>query len=158
MTIDLVLDVQYATEEDELPSEEMLALWIKKALPRTFDSIELTVRLVDIEESSQLNKVHRGKNKPTNILSFPFSLPKGIQLPVPLLGDLVFCVPIVLQEAKQQSKELFAHWAHLTIHGTLHLLGYDHENDQDAEKMENLEIKLMSELGYPNPYISTSPG
>lgn len=111
---------------------------------------DMTIRVVDSNESQQLNHQYRGKDKPTNVLSFPSDLPEEIG--INLLGDLVICAPVVAEEAKQQSKPLLAHWAHMVIHGTLHLQGYDHIEDDQAEAMEALEIKLLQGLNFANPY------
>lgn len=111
---------------------------------------ELSVRIVDEDESQALNLQYRGKDKPTNVLSFPCELPDGVELP--LLGDLVICAQVVAKEALEQGKVLHAHWAHMVVHGTLHLLGYDHIEDGEAEEMEAIEIQVLLELGYPNPY------
>jgi len=147
------IDLQLACDKAELPSLELFQRWADIALTAVTDQeFELTIRLVNIDESQQLNSQYRQKNKPTNVLSFPFEVPDGIELN--LLGDLVVCVQVVQQEAKEQNKRLFDHWAHLIIHGCLHLLGYDHINDADAEEMEALEIKLLAELSINNPYES----
>ena len=111
---------------------------------------EITIRLVDSDESQQLNNQYRGKDKPTNVLSFPFEVPTGIELD--LLGDLVICAPVIAAEAIEQNKSENAHWAHMVIHGCLHLLGYDHINDQEAEEMEALEIALLAKLNIADPY------
>lgn len=111
---------------------------------------EITVRVVDEDESQQLNHEYRGKNKPTNVLSFPFEAPPGIEMN--LLGDLVICAGVVEAEAQQQNKPLDHHWAHMIIHGTLHLLGYDHIEDDQAEEMEGLEISLLGKLSIDDPY------
>ena len=148
MVIDL--DLQVAVEGFELPSQAELELWVKTALRDTMSEAELTIRIVDVEESQELNKTYRGKDKPTNVLSFPFEAPPGIELP--LLGDLVICAEVVKQEAIDQNKPLLAHWAHMVVHGCLHLLGYDHIEDVEAEEMESLETQLIESLGYINPY------
>ncbi len=114
---------------------------------------ELTVRLVDADESASLNATYRQKTGPTNVLSFPFVHPEQ-----PLdayLGDLAICAELVTQEAQQQNKTAQAHWAHLTVHGILHLLGYDHEQEQEAEVMEHLEIQILADIGFVNPYLKT---
>ena len=108
------------------------------------------MRLVGREESRQLNGQYRGIDKPTNVLSFPADLPGDIG--IPLLGDLVICAPLVESEALEQGKAVLDHWAHLTVHGILHLLGYDHQDDSGAREMESLEIRLLQELGVPDPY------
>jgi len=148
-----IIDLQIACDEEGLPPLALLQRWTDSALNAvTQQEFELTIRLVDIEESQQLNHQYREKDKPTNVLSFPFEVPDGIELN--LLGDLVVCVQVVEQEAKEQGKELFDHWAHMIIHGCLHLLGYDHINDTDAEEMEALEIKILAELSINTPYES----
>jgi len=147
------IDLQIACEATELPSIELFQRWTDSALTAITDQeFELTIRLVNNEESQQLNSQFRQKDNPTNVLSFPFEVPDGIELN--LLGDLVVCVPVVEQEAKEQNKKLFDHWAHMIIHGCLHLLGYDHINDIDADKMEALEIKILAQLSINNPYKS----
>ncbi len=145
------LDLQLATEASDLPAEAQLRRWVELALrQRTADS-ELTIRLVDAEEGQELNRTYRHKDYATNVLSFPAEVPDGL-LDIPLLGDLVICVPVVEREAREQNKALEAHWAHLVIHGCLHLLGYDHIDDEEAEEMEGQERQLLAELGYPDPY------
>ena len=144
------LDLQIASE-GQAPSLEQLQQWCALALrQRTADS-ELTIRLVDETEGRELNNTWRHKDYPTNVLSFPADVPEGL-LAIPLLGDLVICVPVVEREAAEQGKSLEAHWAHLVIHGCLHLLGYDHIDDAEAEEMEGLEQNLLAELGHPDPY------
>lgn len=133
------------------PSDELIQQWIEQALAaENKDDAELTVRIVDESESAALNKEYRNKNDSTNVLSFPFDCPEGLDLN--LLGDLVICVPVVEREAKQQGKNSQAHWAHMLVHGVLHLLGYDHIEETEAENMEAREIKILQDLGFPNPY------
>ena len=144
------LDLQIAVEGFELPSTQEMELWVKTALRDSMEQAELTIRIVDVAESQMLNSTYRGKDKPTNVLSFPFEAPPGIELP--LLGDLVVCAAVVKQEAIDQNKPLDAHWAHMVVHGCLHLLGYDHIEDVEAEEMESLETQLIESLGYNNPY------
>ena len=147
------IDLQLACDSTEVPSLELFQRWTDLALSTVTDKeFELTIRLVNIDESQQLNSQYRQKDKPTNVLSFPFEVPDGIELN--LLGDLVVCVQVVEQEAKEQNKKLFDHWAHMIIHGCLHLLGYDHINDADADEMEALEIKILANLSINNPYES----
>ncbi|MFB2641757.1 rRNA maturation RNase YbeY [Shewanella bicestrii] len=150
MSLDLALDVQYATASDYLPSEEQFALWVKTAIGNSMEQAELTIRIVDARESQMLNSTYRGKDKPTNVLSFPFEAPPEIELP--LLGDLVICAAVVENEAHEQDKTLEAHWAHMVVHGCLHLLGYDHIEDEEAEEMESLETQLIESLGFTDPY------
>ena len=122
--------------------------WIRHALAT---DAEITVRIVGAEEGQQLNRDYRKKDYATNVLSFPADVPDEL-LDIPLLGDLVICVPVVEREAQEQAKTSEAHWAHLVIHGCLHLLGYDHIEDEEAEEMEALEKELLAELGHPDPY------
>ena len=147
------LDLQIATEnEQQLPTELQLTTWLNAVVKRFQESAEVTIRIVDNEESQQLNNDYRGKDKPTNVLSFPFEVPEGIELD--LLGDLIICKQVVEHEAQEQQKPLTAHWAHMVIHGTLHLLGYDHIIDEEAEEMEGLETEIMLELEFEDPYIA----
>ncbi len=161
----LVLDLQTLdTPTLFCPSTENLHQWIHgaltfvapiRALPNFHESdmpVEVCLRLVGREESAELNRTYRDKAGPTNILSFPYE-PPPISLPVYLLGDLVVCTALVEEEAQQQSKSYLAHWAHLILHGTLHLLGYDHLTDEEAASMESLEIQLLETWGFSNPYI-----
>ncbi|MUH71170.1 rRNA maturation RNase YbeY [Psychrosphaera haliotis] len=149
MSVDL--DYQNASTDTNIPSEEQCLAWLTAFLPQFKDVSELTVRIVDEEESQQLNGDYRGKEKPTNVLSFPFEAPAHIELP--LLGDLVVCAQVVNKEAQEQNKTAEAHWAHMLLHGSLHLLGYDHIEDADAEEMESLEIEILNEMGFNNPYL-----
>ena len=147
----VILDLQIACEEPAgLPSENDFQKWLEAVLPQFQEESEVTIRLVDIPESHELNMTYRGMDKPTNVLSFPFEAPPGMEMP--LLGDLIICRQVVEKEAKEQDKELLAHWAHMVIHGSLHLLGYDHIEDEEAEEMEALERTLLAELGHPDPY------
>ena len=146
----LDLDLQLASDAADLPSEAQFQQWVTTALRGTRDEAQLTIRIVDDEEGAELNETYRGKQGPTNVLSFPFEAPPGVE--IPLLGDIVICAPKVAREAAEQGKPLQAHWAHLTIHGTLHLLGYDHIEAEEAEQMEALETELLAALGYANPY------
>lgn len=157
--MDTYIDLQLAADGDDLPGQDAIQSWVSAALSAAEyagDEAELSVRLVDSDESQQLNHQYRGKDKPTNVLSFPFEQPEGLPADahLPLLGDLVICVPVVAREALEQSKNCQAHWAHMLVHGTLHLLGYDHIDDAEAEQMEALETKILLALGYPNPYIA----
>ncbi|MEZ9051722.1 rRNA maturation RNase YbeY [Vibrio sp. 10N.247.311.64] len=146
------LDLQLAVENEQgLPTEQDIQLWLDKTIPQFQEKAELTVRIVDTQESHQLNHEYRGKDKPTNVLSFPFEAPPGIELD--LLGDLIICRQVVEKEAEEQSKPLLAHWAHMVVHGSLHLLGYDHIEDDEAEEMESLETEIMQSMGFEDPYI-----
>lgn len=146
MQIDLQIACESATA---LPTPAQLQDWLAPVLKERGDT-ELTIRIVEAAESAELNGQYRGKHKPTNVLSFPAELPEHIELP--LLGDLVICAEVVAHEAEEQKKLHQAHWAHMVIHGCLHLLGYDHIDDNDAKLMEAREIELLAALGYPNPY------
>lgn len=157
--IDLQLDTTVAASE--LPQAIHFQTWADKAvnsgqpLQQQFKQQfkqprEITIRIVDEEESRQLNFNYRQQNKATNVLSFAIEVPAEIDLP--LLGDLVICAPVVIREAAEQNKPAESHWAHMVIHGILHLQGFDHVVDADAKAMENLEVKLLRELGYQNPY------
>jgi probable rRNA maturation factor len=155
--MELFVDLQIATSSDEsIPAQADIEHWVQTAIAAgssvAREEAELTVRIVDNDESQQLNHQYRNKNKPTNVLSFPFQNPPGITLP--LLGDLVVCKNVVESEALEQNKTLTEHWAHMLIHGTLHLLGYDHIDPQEAVEMESLETKLLIELGFADPYLS----
>ena len=146
------LDLQ-CVSNGAVPDAVDLRHWCELALrQRTADS-ELTIRLVDETEGRELNHTWRQKDYATNVLSFPADVPDGL-LDIPLLGDLVICVPVVEREAAEQGKTLQAHWAHLVIHGCLHLLGYDHIDDDEAEEMESLERHLLAELGHADPYAT----
>ncbi|MEC7940676.1 MAG: rRNA maturation RNase YbeY [Pseudomonadota bacterium] len=146
------LDLQLAVENEQgLPTEQDIQIWLDKTIPQFQKSAELTIRIVDTEESHQLNHEYRGKDKPTNVLSFPFEAPPGIELD--LLGDLIICRQVVEKEAEEQNKPLLAHWAHMVVHGSLHLLGYDHIEDDEAEEMESLETEIMQAMGFEDPYI-----
>lgn len=152
--MDLQLDLQNVIESNLLPSDEIMRACVIATLQEanyTDLSAEITVRVVDLEESQRLNRLYRGKNRPTNVLSFPFESPAHIQCH--LLGDLVICLPVVRAEAKAQSKTFDAHWAHLLVHGTLHLLGFDHQEEGEAKKMEALEIAVLERFQINNPYL-----
>ncbi len=149
-----ILDLQIACKyRSGLPTEADFQRWLEAVLSRFQKKSEITIRLVDDTESRELNFRYRGKNQATNVLSFPFECPAAID--IPLLGDLVICRQQVEREAAEQNKTTHAHWAHMVIHGSLHLLGFDHIMDEDAEKMESLETEIMQTLGYPDPYITT---
>ena len=151
--LELQLDVQLAVEkENDLPTEEQLSSWATAAILKRIEheEPELTIRIVDEAESQELNFEYRGKDKPTNVLSFPFEAPAHV--PIPLLGDLIVCKQVVEREAIEQEKTLTAHWAHMIVHGCLHLLGYDHIEDEEAEEMEGIERVVMNDLGFEDPY------
>jgi len=149
--------MQIASDANDLPNEEQFRHWIDSALRATEaengDEIEISLRLVDKEESRALNHRYRQQNKATDVLSFPFDEMDGLpDEAVRPLGDLVICAPVVLLEASEQNKKIIDHWAHVVIHGTLHLLGYDHQDDAQAATMETLETNILLGLGINNPY------
>lgn len=145
--------VQYATDWPDLPDENQLKLWVKAALKGLKENAVLTIRIVDEDEGTQLNERWRKSQGPTNVLSF--SHEGEPEIAPDLLGDIVVCAPVVAREAKEQNKDIDAHWAHMVIHGVLHLNGFDHIKPEDADTMENLEIKILEELNYNNPYLIT---
>lgn len=144
------VNVQIASRAHGLPSAAQLKVWAKAALSGMEGVPELTVRVVDEAESAELNRTFRRVSGPTNVLSFPFEPPSPVQMS--LLGDVVICAPVVEMEAQEQNKIVDAHWAHMVIHGTLHLMGYDHENDVDAARMESEERRILAGLGFSDPY------
>ncbi|MGY6276465.1 rRNA maturation RNase YbeY [Methylomonas sp. MgM2] len=148
------LDIQIATAAGDYPSEQQFQKWVDTVLSDPTQDSEIVIRLVDNAESAALNRQYRRKQGPTNILSFPFEAPEGFE--TDLLGDLVICVPLIGREAIEQHKLPEHHWAHITIHGVLHLLGYDHIEEAEAEEMEALEIKLLNMLNIANPYQEES--
>jgi probable rRNA maturation factor len=144
------IEIQYAMAVDGIPSEDAIRQWVLQALPEENKGAELTVRIVDEAEITALNHQYRGKDGPTNVLSFPYEGIPGVASE--LLGDIVICAPVVASEAIAQDKPLDAHWAHIVVHGVLHLLGYDHQHDDHAHQMEAREAELLASLGYANPY------
>ena len=147
----VTLDVQYEVEAG--PDEDDIRHWVEAVLKAEQNAaeVELTVRIVGVDEMPALPARYRHKTGPTNILSFPFEAPPGVELN--LLGDLVIAAPVVVIEAREQHKTESAHWAHMVVHGTLHLLGYDHQAQTEAEDMEAREISIFQSLGYSNPYL-----
>ena len=156
MTVDV--EVQYVSEAEGIPDQVQIQSWVESALTlskeKEEEQVELVVRVVGKEESAQLNQQYRGKQGATNVLSFPFEMPDEVKESgdMNLLGDLVICAPVVEEQAKEQGKELFAHWAHMVVHGCLHLTGYNHEEPEEAEEMESLETTILTEMGFPSPY------
>lgn len=144
------IGVQYAVDLPGLPEREMLRRWARAALNAAERSGALAIRIVDEAESAALNGHWRGKHGPTNVLSFQAVLPPG--LAVSELGDVVICAPVVAREAAQQRKPVAAHWAHMVVHGVLHLTGHDHKHEHDALRMESLETEILASLGFPDPY------
>lgn len=144
--------------QERLPSAELIAQWAEAALTAVGKAdAELTIRVTDNDEVQALNRDYRGKDKATNVLSFPFTaeLPAGVELDLPLLGDIIIAEPTVAAEAQDQQKPYLNHFAHLVVHGTLHLVGYDHIEEQDAEAMEALERQILATLDIADPYVSS---
>jgi len=143
------INYQIATEYAVYPSEAQVKAWINAALEEPFTESEVTVRIVDENEAMHLNRTFRDKDYATNVLSFAFAAPEGYEN---ILGDIVLCAPVILKEAEEQHKNTMNHWAHLVVHGTLHLQGYDHLIDEDAEEMETREAEILAEFNIANPY------
>ena len=150
--IHLDVAVNYAAPRAGVPAAVSFRKWVAAALKGRIREADLAIRIGDEREGQALNRHYRGKDYATNVLSFPAELPEGVKLP--LLGDLVICAPVVAREAAEQGKPVAAHYAHLTVHGVLHLLCWDHEHDKDAEAMEQLEREVLAELGLPDPYAA----
>ena len=142
------VELQNASTSPALPTLQQFTDWAKAAVRKA--NAEIVIRVVDEAESAKFNGQYRGKPVPTNVLSFPFQAPPGIKTEI--LGDLLICAPVVEREAKEQGKSLPAHWAHMVVHGVLHLQGYDHLDEQEAVVMESEEIAILSGLGFTNPY------
>lgn len=143
--------IESNSQSQALPATEQLEAWIAAVLRhQQLEDAEVSLYIVDEAEGEELNSQYRGKDYPTNVLSFPADIPEEVG--VPLLGDLVVCAPVVEREAQEQGKTLAAHWAHMLVHGTLHLLGFDHIDDDEADAMEQLETEIITGLGYPAPY------
>jgi probable rRNA maturation factor len=148
--MELELDIQNASGDATIPSDAEFETWISAALAGELEQAEVSLRIVDSAEITELNHQYRDKNYATNVLSFPADLPE--ELGLFLLGDIVICAEVVAREALEQHKTRDAHWAHMVVHGTLHLLGYDHIDDDEAEVMEGREIEILNRLNFPNPY------
>jgi probable rRNA maturation factor len=146
----LDVSVEYALPRAGLPAAVSFRKWVAAALAGRIREADLALRIVGTKEGRALNRHYRGKDYATNVLSFPAELPEGVKLP--LLGDIVLCAPVIAREAREQGKPLLAHYAHLTVHGTLHLLGWNHEDPRDAECMEQLEREILAEMGIEDPY------
>ena len=146
----LELELQRVSSAGSIPADAEFNRWAQAALSGRRERTELVIRVVDEEEITALNRDYRGKEGPTNVLSFPFEAPPPVESD--LIGDLVICAPVVEREASGQGKPAQAHWAHMVVHGVLHLLGYDHLDEGEAQEMETLERKVLDRLGYPDPY------
>ena len=151
--------VGYAVPRAGVPAAASFRKWVAAALAGRIREADLAIRIVGTREGRALNRHYRGKDYATNVLSFPADVAEGVKLPkgvtMPLLGDLVICAPVVAREAKEQGKRLNDHYAHLTVHGALHLLGWDHEDERDAECMEQLEREILAGLGIGDPYLES---
>ncbi|MFK3649354.1 rRNA maturation RNase YbeY [Lysobacter enzymogenes] len=147
--------INYALPRKGLPAAASFRKWVAAALKGRIREADLAIRLVDSKEGRSLNRHYRGRDYATNVLSFPADLPEGLPkgVKLPLLGDLVLCAPVVAREAREQKKVLNDHYAHLTVHGVLHLLGWDHEDEREAECMEQLEREILATLGIEDPYL-----
>jgi len=148
--LQLELEVQYALDDAGLPTQQQFRAWTLAALKQGGEPVELVIRVVDEAESRELNGRYRGKHEATNVLAFPFEAPPGIESHH--LGDLVICAPVVKREARQQRKQASDHWAHMVVHGVLHLCGYDHQGEQEAAEMEALEKRILQGMGIADPY------
>lgn len=157
------LGLEIASTAKSLPTEQHIRQWVEAVLQGRLDEAELGIRIVDEDESAELNQTYRNKPGPTNVLSFPFEmpeLPEGLataeedEIPANLLGDLVICAQVVAREAAEQGKPEAAHWTHMVVHGVLHLLGYDHLDPGEAAEMEGLERQILAGLGLADPYES----
>jgi probable rRNA maturation factor len=151
----LEVAVSYALPRTGLPAATSFRRWVAAALDGRIRDADLAIRIVDAREGRSLNRHFRGKDYATNVLSFPAELPEGLpeDVRLPLLGDLVLCAPVIAREAREQHKALNAHYAHMTVHGALHLLGWNHEDDTEAECMERLEREILASLGIADPYL-----
>jgi probable rRNA maturation factor len=148
MAVRIALELQDATRSTRVPDARKFRLWAKAALRR---SAQVTIRVVGAAEARKLNRAYRGKDYATNVLTFIYeSAPRR-----PLSGDLVLCAPVMAREAREQGKAIEAHYAHLTVHGLLHLQGWEHDTDRDARAMEGREARLLARLGFPDPYVVT---
>jgi len=145
------IDFQNTSVAADLPGETEFRHWAETVLQGRRQQAELTIRLVDEAESRRLNREFRGQDHPTNVLSFPVEVPAFVGSE--LLGDIVICAPVVQREAELQGKPLPAHWAHMVVHGVLHLLGLDHQSDKEASAMERIEVKILQKLGFSDPYL-----
>ena len=146
----LRVDLQVAWSGGPVPGSAEFDAWVGAALQGRRSCAEVSVRIVGEEEASRLNRDYRGRDNPTNVLAFPADV--APEAGAGLLGDLVLCGPLVAREALEQDKPLEAHWAHLVVHGTLHLVGFDHRDLPEARAMEALEVEILAKLGYPDPY------
>jgi len=153
--VTIELELQIASNAQTLPHPSQFREWVGATLADRIDGAELTIRIVDVDEMTELNETYRKKPGPTNVLSFPAEIDEEFE--IALLGDIIICADVVQQEAADANIDLLAHWAHMVVHGTLHLLGYDHIQKQEAELMEETETEILTSLGYPPPYGDKQP-
>ena len=148
------VDVQFASNDGSVPDADTITAWVSRTLAAAGNAdVELSLRVVDAVEMQALNRDYRSQDKPTNVLSFPAAIIEGLPADADVpLGDIVICHDVVRDEAERQRKAIADHWAHMIVHGTLHLLGFDHMNDREAAEMEGLEIKILADYGIPDPY------
>ena len=150
VTIEMSVSENLDAEEGDIPDADLVQQWAEKAC-LCDDRVVTSVQIVSKDEMRELNNTWRGKNRPTNVLSFPMQSPDEVDPKI--LGDLVLCADVINTEARQQHKPDQAHWAHMVVHGMLHLQGYDHIDEHQAEEMEALEIRILDQLGFDNPYL-----
>jgi probable rRNA maturation factor len=154
--IRLDVAVGYATARAGVPAAASFRRWVAAAAEGRIREADIAIRVVGEDEGRALNRHYRGKDYATNVLSFPGEMPEGVKLPkgvtLPLMGDIVLCAPVVAREAAEQAKPALHHYAHLTVHGVLHLLGMDHQDEREAECMERLEREILAGLGIDDPY------
>ncbi|ADJ27307.1 rRNA maturation RNase YbeY [Nitrosococcus watsonii] len=150
----IAVQIQYAVPRINAPLQADFQRWVEAALLNQSKAGEVTIRVTDENEAAELNRRYRRKEGATNILSFPFEIPSCVPFDIPLLGDLIICAPVVAREALEQAKKEQDHWAHLVVHGVLHLLGFDHQQEVEAQQMEALEVTILESLGYSDPYES----
>ena len=148
--MNLTLELQLVASTRQVPGEAEFQRWVLAVLEGRLDAAEVVIRVVDEQESQQLNRDYRGKDKATNVLSFPFEVPSQVESAH--IGDLVICAPVVIREAAEQQKPAVDHWAHMVVHGMLHLLGFDHQDEAEANEMESMERGILGSMGIPDPY------
>ncbi|MGV6825728.1 MAG: rRNA maturation RNase YbeY [bacterium] len=151
----LDVEIQRPYEGEDIPKDGNFRHWCEEALLHRVSQAEVVIRIVDESESQELNRNYRGIDGPTNVLSFNFDPPEGFESQH--LGDIVICAPVVAREAQDQDKSPEAHWAHMVIHGLLHLLGFDHQDELQAQEMERTETQILNRLGFQNPYAEELP-
>lgn len=147
------VDLQIVPKCPDIPNRFLIQRWVNETLKKYLANAEVCIRVVDTGEIQQLNAQYRKQNKPTNVLSFPCVLPDAVALDKSFIGDIIICAEVIAQQAQAQNKTVESHWAHMVIHGLLHLMGLDHQTEAEAVLMESKEIEILHDLGYPNPYL-----